>query len=150
MFGEKSIDYEFYSNSDGYFAHTSGTFFRNVFTQLEIDQIKQYINTELETCFRADSFRNFYHLRKGKAHYEPKIESVYTFYNGIYSSLRVQERNILNLKFFYKMFVYFKQENAAFFLNLCWFFLLRIIFSSYKEEEIVQLIDVSDLIEIFE
>jgi glycosyltransferase involved in cell wall biosynthesis len=153
MFGDKNMDYDFYTCGI-YIAHTSGSFFRNVFTQEEIDTIKEYLNTKFESSFRGDSFRNFYHLRKGKIHFENKLESVYRMLeSGIYGGLTNLGRNFLNLKFFYIMFIYFQQENTNMFLNTSWFYINKIFFVGYKTLKLLTDVDkdsINDISKIVE
>jgi hypothetical protein len=68
--------------------------------------------------------------------------------DGIYSSLGSIEKNILNLTFFYAMFVYFKQERADLFLNVCWAY-LKELFSKNSKESICKLININNSFEIF-
>jgi glycosyltransferase involved in cell wall biosynthesis len=149
MFGEKTRDYDFYSNDISYIAHTSGTFFRNVFTEKEIDELKKYVGTEFENCFLGDSFRNLYHLKRGKAHYDNRITSIYNFSSlGVYSSLSSLKRSVENLKFFYMMFFYFKQERKEMFLSICWHF-LKFLFCDYAKKDVLNSICINSLFKIF-
>ena len=58
----------------------------------------------MERTMRGDSFRNFLHLREGKAHYEPRVEACYRITaEGIYQGLPVFERDVMNARFFLEM-----------------------------------------------
>ncbi|MDR2609646.1 MAG: glycosyltransferase [Rickettsiales bacterium] len=147
MFGDKNIDYDFYTIDKIYIAHTSGTFFRNVFTQGELDEIEKY-DRDFENCFIGDTFRNLYHLKKGKIHYENKLESVYRVSaNGIYAKLTDLEKNCLNLKMINVLFLYFKQERADLFLKNFWWTISEMLLS-YKTLKLLTVLNVNNMLEM--
>jgi hypothetical protein len=148
MFGKKNRDYDFYTTDVIYIAHTSGVFFRNVFTQEELGEIEKYTNTEFKSCFEGDTFRNLYHLKKGKIHYENELESVYRVSaNGMYSNLTDLEKKCLNLKMIKILFLYFKQERADLFLKIFWWTVSE-IFLSYKTLELLTVLNVNNMLEM--
>ncbi|MDR1418594.1 MAG: glycosyltransferase [Endomicrobium sp.] len=146
MFDNKNIDYDFFTTDKVYIAHTSGTFFRNIFTHKELDEIEKY-NTDFENCFLGDTVRNLYHLKKGKFHYEKKVESVYRITTkGIYAKFTDLEKDCVNLKMLEGILLYFKQERADLFLeNFCWS--VNKIFLSYKTVKLLTVLNANGMLE---
>lgn len=123
-FNFPSKDFSFNDLSNAVFGHTSGTLFRNILFPKKIPKIAyDAIGTIDEKVYEGDSFRNVLHLIKGKGHYENKIESVYRITkDGIWTSLNQFEQNLLNTRFYLRMFCFCK-KNEEFFLRMSWFFL---------------------------
>ncbi|EJF89034.1 hypothetical protein MEG_00297 [Bartonella tamiae Th307] len=112
------------------YTHTSATFYRNYYTPTDIADLKKYINTPYEKVIEGDSFRNFWHLNKGKGFYCSTIKSVYEVdQKGIYSILSDIQKDILNAKLFYFCYLFFDKNIEFKFLKTTHFF-LRKIYSS--------------------
>lgn len=122
-FNSESKNFDFNDLNNAIFGHTSGTIFRNIIFIKNIPKAAyNAIGTKDEKVYEGDSFRNVIHLEKGKAHFENNIESVYRITgNGIWTSLNEFQQNSLNVRFYLKMFLYFKKK-SIFFINMSYHF----------------------------
>jgi glycosyltransferase involved in cell wall biosynthesis len=130
--------------------HTSAAFFRNAFDKTDLKHITQYFGTPFAQSFRADSFRNFYALSKGRGHYESSIDSVYNITNtGIWTQLDKNHQNLLNLRFYYTMIDYFNQPQHGKFMKMVRYYcdLLLSNIEQLSEEECVEVKMVADKLE---
>lgn len=109
------------------YTHTSATFYRNLYKQQDIEQFKEFIGTDYEKAVEGDTFRNFWHLNKGKGHYLNIVKSVYEVDgNGIYTSLKEVEKDVLNLQIYFFCQLFFGHGNKVDFLDKVRFSLNRI------------------------
>lgn len=109
------------------YTHTSATFYRNLYKKQDIEQLKEFIGTDYEKAVEGDTFRNFWHLNKGKGHYLNIVKSVYEVDgNGIYTSLKEVEKDVVNLQLFFLCHLFFKSENKYDFLGMAHHYLAQI------------------------
>ena len=99
------------------FIQTSGCVYRNLYFKSgenkEFDKILSY---KFPQSYRADGFRFEWYLRGGKAHFVNKIESVYNYEGGIWSSTTEAEQNLMNARLMYSCSEFFESEKL-FYLN---------------------------------
>ena len=116
----KSFNFDFQDYKRGKFAipQTSGGIFRNVIFNNGLPaKFVEAINSPYSQYFRADGFRCVAQLFYGKAHYENRIESVYSYNGaGLWSRMQVWEQCVANMRLFYALAQYFDSEKL-FFLN---------------------------------
>lgn len=115
----KSKSFSFEDIDKIIWGHTSGVIFRNVIFK---DNVSPYlfeqIGTDKEKSFEGDTFRNILHLKKGKAYYTPKFESVYRVTGkGIWTSYNKFQQNTLNMGFFLDIFEYMEQISPKYFIR---------------------------------
>ena len=129
---EKLMEYNFKTKTfdlekDGFvYTHTSSTFFLNTFDEVEIKKLKTYVGTEVERCFKGDSFRNMLAMHHGLAFVNNECKSVYIFdKKGIWSSMDKTDGNIINANLFLEAYLYFDckyleyLESAKYCIDLC-------------------------------
>lgn len=109
-FAEKETDSDFadYLRCRAVIAFTQTCVYRNVvFGKGLPEKVKNPPFPSMERTFRGDSFRNFLHLRAGKAHYSPGIEACYRITDdGVYQGAGDFERKVMNARFFVDMWRY--------------------------------------------
>jgi glycosyltransferase involved in cell wall biosynthesis len=103
-FPEMSRDSDFsdYLNGSSTIAFTQTCVYRNiVFSKGIPARMLEMESATKEKSFRGDSFRNFLHIREGKAHYEPKVDGCYRMTDcGVYQGLDELGRYLLNAELF--------------------------------------------------
>ena len=116
----KSFDFDFqdYKRCRSAIPQTSGGIFRNaIFNNGLPAKFVEAINSPYCQYFRADGFRCVAQLYYGKAHYENRIESVYSYDGaGLWSRMQEWEQQLGNMRLFYALSQYFDSEKL-FFLN---------------------------------
>jgi len=83
-------------------AFTQTCVYRNVVFSEGLPPLVENPSTpEMERSFRGDSFRNFLHIRLGKAHFEPGVEACYRLTDeGVYQGLDEEGRLRLNAQLY--------------------------------------------------
>lgn len=111
---------------------TLGSVFRNVVFKNGIpEKMQKFLDNYNCESFRGDSFRNLIHLKEGKAFFKNKSTAVYRYNgNGIWSSLKKNQQNILNAKLYYFCWLLFDKINPEYFLNNVFLLLKDIDFES--------------------
>lgn len=109
------------------YTHTSATFYRNYYKKKDIDKLEGFVGTDYEKAIEGDTFRNFWHLSKGKGRYLNIVKSAYQVDGkGIYTSLKDIERDTLNLQIFFFCYLFFGNKIKLDFLKLARYYLNRI------------------------
>jgi glycosyltransferase involved in cell wall biosynthesis len=115
----KSIDVSFENVHQSELSHTTATIFRNVIFKYGVP-VFLYERQRIKSTGTIDSdiFRNLLHLKHGKAHVVPDIESVYRFTgDGIWTRYNTFQRNTLHVKFYLDMFLYFDKKYPDYFIG---------------------------------
>jgi len=91
-------DFGDYLRQDAAIAYTQTCVYRNVvFAHGLPEKIACPPHPSMQTSFRGDSFRNFIHIQKGKAHFSPGIEACYRITDeGVFQGLGDAARILLN------------------------------------------------------
>lgn len=88
-----------------------GSVFRNVIFKNGLPTSLINARGTQEVSFRADSFRSFAHLHKGKFYYCPEVDSIYRLTSGgIWASLEDYERIFIAATFYKDMWFYFDKQ----------------------------------------
>lgn len=105
---ETDSDFGDYLAGRAVVAFTQTCVYRNVvFANGLPAKVKDPPYPSMERTLRGDSFRNFLHLREGKAHYSPGIEACYRITDeGVYQGVGEFERKVMNARFFADMWRY--------------------------------------------
>lgn len=104
-------NFEEFLKGKSMFGHTSSVIYRNVFFKNGLPPILANAKGTQEISFRADSFRNFAHLSKGKSYYSGERDSVYRIVSsGIWTSLDLYERTFIGSIFYKDMWFYFDKQ----------------------------------------
>lgn len=114
---DKRSPHEYDLKQSGFcpYTHTSATCYRNLYKKQDIEQLEEFIGTDYEKTVEGDTFRNFWHLNKGKGHYLNIVKSVYEVDgNGIYTSFK----EVVNLQLFFLCHLFFKNGNKYDFLGM--------------------------------
>lgn len=124
---ESGVSYDLKNSVCCPYTHTSATFYRNYYKKKDIDKLKEFIGTDYEKAVEGDTFRNFWHLNKGKGHYLNIVKSVYEVDGkGIYTGLNDIERDTLNLQIFFFSYLFFGNKIKLDFLKIARYYLTRI------------------------
>ena len=120
----KTKDFDFKDLDNAILCQTSGAVFRYISGNVP-NVVSRAIGNVDEKIYEGDSFRDLTFLKLGKAHFENQIESVYRINKtGIWTSLNIFQKNLLNARFFLKMFLFFK-ENQDYFIKMSLYFLSK-------------------------
>ena len=116
-FADAEVDSDFsdYLDERAVVAYTQTCVYRNVvFAKGLPEKVAHPPYPSMERTLRGDSFRNFLHIREGKAHYSPAIEACYRITDeGIYQGAGELERKLMNARFFADMWRYDDERHAA-------------------------------------
>lgn len=106
--GERTSTFEDYLRGRAVISYTPSSVYRNVvFANGLPDKMVNLESPTNERTFRADSFRNFIHIREGKAHYSPEVVSCYRLTGeGIYAGSSEVSRQLLNARIFADLWQY--------------------------------------------
>lgn len=98
----RDSDFSDYLKGKAVIAFTQTCVYRNVvFSKGIPKRILEMESNTKEKTFRGDSFRNFIHIKEGKAHYEPEIDGCYRLTDsGVYQGLDSLGRHMLNAQLF--------------------------------------------------
>lgn len=129
-------DFTDYLKNRAVLSCTQGTIFRNsIFKNGIPEKLKKMLTTYDCEPFRADSFRNAIHLRKGKALFVNKSTAVYRVTDtGIYAAATDLKNYVLNSYLFYLLYIYFDKIEFNFFINTMSKELIVRAFNSTKRE----------------
>lgn len=116
---ETEVDSTFDSWMDGRGAlgQTAGLFYRNVvFANGLPERLRGTLRPDQEKTFRGDGFRNFIHLREGKAHFDPRISATYRITSdGLWQGLSEFRREVMNIRLFLNIDEYFGFRDKSIF-----------------------------------
>ena len=95
---ERDSDFGDYLRSEATIAFTQTCVYRNVvFGKGLPRELAEYDSPTKERSLRGDSFRNFLHIREGKAHYSPSVEGCYRLTDaGVFQGLGRFGQIVLN------------------------------------------------------
>ncbi|MBQ3290637.1 MAG: glycosyltransferase [Kiritimatiellae bacterium] len=109
-FPETEVDSDFsdYLRRRAVIAYTQTCVYRNVvFAKGVPDDIVHPSAPTMEQTMRGDSFRNFLHIREGKAHFSPGVEGCYRITDeGVYQSVPEAKQQSMNARFYADMWLY--------------------------------------------
>lgn len=105
---EVDSDFSDYLRRRAVIAYTQTCVYRNVvFAKGVPDDIVHPSAPTMEQTMRGDSFRNFLHIREGKAHFSPGIEGCYRITDeGVYQSVPETKQQSMNARFYADMWLY--------------------------------------------
>jgi len=105
---ETDSDFSDYLQNRAVIAFTQTCVYRNVvFAKGLPEKVVNPPYPSMERTLRGDSFRNFLHIREGKAHYASGIEACYRITDdGVYQGAGEFERKVMNARFFADMWRY--------------------------------------------
>lgn len=116
LFPTRAADSDFadYLRGKSVIAFTQTCVYRNVVFSKGLPQrLLEYESPTKERTLRGDSFRNFLHIREGKAHYSPAIEGCYRLTGeGIYAGTNSFDQHLLNAQLFVDIWQYDKQQHV--------------------------------------
>ena len=116
-FAPSEVDSDFadYLEGRAVVAFTQTCVYRNVvFAKGLPEKVAHPPFPSMEKTLRGDSFRNFLHIREGKAHYSPAIEACYRITDeGVYQGVGELERKLMDARFFADMWRYDDERHAA-------------------------------------
>lgn len=115
----KVSDFKDYLQGRVLLGHTSSCVFRNVIFKDALPSKLTKLECESnEVSFRGDSFRNLIHIHKGKAFFQPEIDSVYRItQEGIWQSLDDFKQMLINCIFHKDMWLFFDKEHIELLRN---------------------------------
>jgi len=101
-------DFADYLRGKSVIAFTQTCVYRNVVFSKGLPQrLLEYESPTKERTLRGDSFRNFLHIREGKAHYSPAIEGCYRLTDeGVFAGSSEVSRQLLNARLFADLWQY--------------------------------------------
>lgn len=109
-FPETEVDSDFsdYLRRRAVIAYTQTCVYRNVvFAKGVPDDILHPPAPTMEQTMRADSFRNFLHIREGRAHFSPGVEACYRITDGgVYQGVSEARQLSMNARFYADMWLY--------------------------------------------
>ncbi|MBR2839702.1 MAG: glycosyltransferase [Kiritimatiellae bacterium] len=105
---EADTDFSDYLRRRAVIAYTQTCVYRNVvFAKGLPDDILHPPAPTMEQTMRADSFRNFLHIREGRAHFSPGVEACYRITDGgVYQSVSEAKQQSMNARFYADMWLY--------------------------------------------
>lgn len=98
----RDSDFADYLNGRAVIAFTQTCVYRNVVFSGGVPRRMEELDSGIkEKTFRGDSFRNFIHIKAGKARYEPDVDGCYRLTDaGVYQGLDSVGRYLLNAQLF--------------------------------------------------
>ncbi len=109
-FPETEVDTDFsdYLRRRAVVAYTQTCVYRNVvFAKGLPDEMLHPASPTMERTMRADSFRNFLHIREGRAHFSPGVEACYRITDsGVYQGVSEAKQLLMNARFYADMWLY--------------------------------------------
>ena len=109
-FPETAVDSDFgdYLAHRSVIAYTQTCVYRNVvFAKGLPEKMRTPPVASMEQTMRGDSFRNFLHIREGKAHFSPGVEGCYRITDdGVYQGVSVAKQLAMNARFYEDMWLY--------------------------------------------
>lgn len=108
----------------GALGQTAGLFYRNVvFANGLPERLRGTLRPDQEKTFRGDGFRNFIHLREGRAHFDPRQSATYRITpEGLWQGVPEFRREVMNILLFLNLDEYFGRRDR----ELCVFIGRRI------------------------
>ena len=110
LFPTRAADSDFadYLRGKSVIAFTQTCVYRNVVFSKGLPQrLLEYESPTKERTLRGDSFRNFLHIREGKAHYSPAIEGCYRLTDeGVFAGTDSFGQELLNAQLFVDLWQY--------------------------------------------
>ena len=105
---ESDADFSDYLRRRAVIAYTQTCVYRNVvFAKGLPGDIVHPPAPTMEQTMRGDSFRNFLHIREGKAHFSPGVEGCYRITDdGVYQSVSEAKQQSMNARFYADMWLY--------------------------------------------
>lgn len=105
---EADSDFDDYLTRQAVIAYTQTCVYRNVvFARGLPEKVRNPPTASMEQTMRGDSFRNFLHIREGKAHFSPSVEACYRITDdGVYQGQSLERQLFMNARFYSDMWAY--------------------------------------------
>ena len=105
---EADSDFGDYLAHRAVIAYTQTCVYRNVVFAAGLpEKMRTPPVASMEQTMRGDSFRNFLHIREGKAHFSPGVEGCYRITDdGVYQGVSVAKQLAMNARFYRDMWIF--------------------------------------------
>ena len=124
-FPETEVDSDFrdYLGRRAVIAYTQTCVYRNtVFSKGLPEKMRNPPVASMEQTMRGDSFRNFLHIREGKAHFSPGVEGCYRITDdGVYQGVSEARQLSMNARFYSDMWLYDDRRHDELLETSRWF-----------------------------